>query len=288
MSIALQDNAEILEGEYEVQTTNVLAELNASEIDIQIATANRYPRSIKAFKDHVLELSTLDEETASSMFYKLPRGGKFIEGPSVRLAEVAAASYKHLRFGSRIIAVDDRFITAQGYCYDLENNIASAVEVRRRITDKNGKRFNDDMIQVTGNAASSIALRNAIFKVIPMAYIKPAYEKAKLTALGQNKSMAERREAMLTYWKKAGATEAQVFAAIGVKGIDDLGNDELLTLHGLATAVKSGEITIETAMTPPDQAGESTKIGKSSVNDKLKGKKADAASDSQASSPQDQ
>lgn len=291
-------NTEIIEGEYEVTTSSALAELNSSEIDIQIATANRYPRSITKFKSQVMELSTLDEETAASMFYKLPRGGKHIEGPSVRLAEVAAASYKHLRFGSRIISVDDRFITAQGFCYDLENNIASAVEVRRRITDKYGKRFNDDMIQVTGNAASSIALRNAIFKIIPMAYIKPAYEKAKLTVLGENKTMAQRREAMLGYWKKAGATEAQVFAVLGINGVEDLGNDELLTLHGLATAVKTGEITLESAMTPTEQDGATgAKVASSSVNDKLKGKKdkpADAkpveekaADTAQASDPQD-
>jgi hypothetical protein len=285
MSIATQDNTDIIEGEFEVETSTALAQLNASEIDIQIATANRYPRSVARFKLQVTELATLDEETASSMFYKLPRGGKFIEGPSVRLAEVAAASYKHLRFGSRIISVDDRFITAQGFCYDLENNIASAVEVRRRITDKYGKRFNDDMIQVTGNAASSIALRNAIFKIIPMAYIKPAYEKAKLTALGENKTMAQRREAMLTYWKKAGATEAQVFAVLGVSGVEDLGNEELLTLHGLATAVKTGEMSLETAMTPLEKET-SAKASTSSVNEKLKGKKGKA--DEAASTDQDQ
>lgn len=285
MATAQPVSGDMIEGEFEVSSSTALAALNASEIDIQIATANRYPRSIKRFKDQVLELATLDEETAASMFYKLPRGGKFLEGPSVRLAEVAAASYKHLRFGARIISVDDRFITAQGFCFDLENNIASAVEVRRRITDKYGKRFNDDMIQVTGNAASSIALRNAIFKIIPMAYIKPAFEQAKLTTLGKNKTMAQRRDDMLSWWKKAGATEQQLFDLLGVSGIEDLGNEELLTLRGLATAVKDGEITLETALAKPEQEGAGSKVGASSVNDKLKAKASDSE---QASSPQDQ
>lgn len=288
MSIGTQ-NTDIIEGEFEVESSSALAELNASEIDIQIATANKYPRSITTFKQQVMEFATLDEETAGSMFYKLPRGNKKIEGPSVRLAEVAAASYKHLRFGSRIVSVDARFITAQGFCYDLQNNIAAAVEVRRRITNREGRRFDDDMIQVTGAAASSIALRNAIFKIIPMAYITPALNEAKLTCLGKNKTMAERREAALTWFKKAGATDEQVFAVLGVKGEEDLGNEELITLRGLVTAIKTGEITLEAALAPPEQEP-GAKIGKSSVNDKLKGKnlKQEASDENQASDPQDQ
>lgn len=266
---------EIIEGEFEVEAnTDSLALLNRSEIDMQISTAQRYPRSVTTFKRQVMEFATLDEETAGSMFYRLPRGGKTIEGPSVRLAEVAASSYKNLRFGSRIVSVDERFITAQGYCHDLENNIAAAVEVRRRITDRSGRRFNDDMITVTGNAASSIALRNAVFRVIPMAYINPAFREAQLTCLGKNKTMEQRRTEMLTWWAKKGATKEQVFAALGIKGEEDIGNDELITLHGLATAVKDGEITFETAMAPKgEQLAIESKVAESSLNDKIKAKK---------------
>ena len=63
-----------------------LAALNRSEIDIQIQTAKRFPRSISQFKKTALAMATIDEETAGSMFYKVPRSGKTIEGPSVRLA----------------------------------------------------------------------------------------------------------------------------------------------------------------------------------------------------------
>src|SRR5678816_4803120 len=99
------------------------------------------------------------------MFYSLPRGGRNIVGPSVRFAEVVASSWGNIRSGARIIDIDDKFITAQGQCFDLEKNICVQVEVKRRITKKDGKRYDDDMIGVTGNAACSISLRNAVFKV---------------------------------------------------------------------------------------------------------------------------
>lgn len=275
MSMATTKPSEIIEGEFEVEASTTLAQLNSSEIDVQIATANKYPRSITRFRQQVLELATLDEDTAGQMFYKLPRGRdnnnnpKFIEGPSIRLAEIAAASYKNLRFGSRIIQTEDRFITAQGFCHDLENNIAVAVEVRRRITGKNGERFNDDMIQVTGAAASSIALRNAIFRIIPKAYYHEALEKAKLTCLGKNKTMAELRKIALDWFKKKGATDQQVFDMLNIKGEADLGEEELVTLRGLVNAIKEGSITLENALAKPDdEAG--AKVAESSLNDKLK------------------
>jgi hypothetical protein len=280
MSIATSPSNGIIEGEFEsdVEVNGTLAQLNSSEIDMQIATAKKYPRAVTTFMRQVTEFATLDENTAASMFYKLPRGrgsdgqAKFIEGPSVRLAEVAASCYKNLRFGSRIISVEDRFITAQGFCFDLENNTAAAVEVRRRITNSNGARFNDDMIQVTGAAASSIALRNAIFRIIPKAYYDPALNEAKLTCLGKNKTMAERRENALGWFKKAGATDQQVFAALGVKGEADIGNDELITLRGLVTAIKEGSITLETALAAPETESGS-KVQASSLNERLKASK---------------
>jgi hypothetical protein len=68
------------------------------EIDIQIATAHRYPRDIEQFRREALSIAIADEDTAASCFYKLPRKKKdeatgewiqtYIEGPGVRLAEI--------------------------------------------------------------------------------------------------------------------------------------------------------------------------------------------------------
>ncbi|MFM7859586.1 MAG: hypothetical protein ACKO96_48585, partial [Flammeovirgaceae bacterium] len=137
-----------------------------AEIDTQIATAKAFPRSEKMFMDRAISMATVTEEIAQSCIYALPRGGKPIEGPSVRLAEIIVASYGNLRSSARIVDNDGKMITSQGVCHDLENNTAVSVDVKRRITDKNGKTFNDDMQVVTGNAANAIAFRNAVFKVV--------------------------------------------------------------------------------------------------------------------------
>jgi hypothetical protein len=96
--------------------------IQRAEIDMQIATAKRYPRDLSKVKKRMLDFATLDEETAESCFYTLPRDGKTIQGPSVRLAEIAVACYQNIRVASRVIANDGRVITAQAACLDLENN----------------------------------------------------------------------------------------------------------------------------------------------------------------------
>jgi hypothetical protein len=247
-----------------------LEQLNRSEIDVQISTAKRYPRSIKSFKQQAMEMATLDEDTAASMFYVLPRGGKKIEGPSVRMAEVVGSCYGNLRYGARIVSVDDKFVTAQGACHDLEKNIAINYESKRRITDKNGKRYNDDMIQTTGNAAASIALREAIFRVVPRSLFKAIYEEAKLTSVGKAATMSEKRHRALDWFKKAGATEAQLFAFLGRAGIDEITIDDLITLRGLVTAIKEGEITIEDALAV--KAETKSKVSASPLNETAKPK----------------
>ena len=100
------------------------------------------------------------------------------------MAEIALASYQHVKAGSRIIADDGKFIVAQAVVHDLENNVSVSIEVHRRVTSKSGARYSDDMIAVTGNAACSIALRNAVFRVVPRALITPIYEAAKRVAVG--------------------------------------------------------------------------------------------------------
>jgi hypothetical protein len=235
----------------EVVANDALASIERAQVDVQIATARKYPRTLSKVKERMLSFATLDEETASSCFYTLParRGGddKPIQGPSIRMAEIALASYQHIKAGSRIINDDGKFLTAQAVVHDLENNVAVSIEVRRRVTNKSGQRFGDDMIAVTGNAACSIALRNAVFRVVPRALITPVYEAAKRVAVGDVKSLTSKRAQIIGRLKQMGAKEASILAAVGAEKIEDIDLAKLEVLIGLGTAIKDGETTLETA-----------------------------------------
>ena len=239
----------------EVVETSALESMERASIDVQITTAKRYPRSIADCKRNMLSFATLDEETAAGTFYTLPgrKGGdgKAIQGPSVRMAEIALSCYKNLRAGARIIADDGKTLTAQGVCHDLENNVCISVEVKRRVTKKDGTRYGDDMVVMTGNAACSIALRNATFRVVPLALIKPVYEAAKKVAIGDAKTLVSRRAGALDHFKKMGVPMDRIFSTLGVKGIEDIGLEHLETLIGYANAIKDGDASIDETFPAP-------------------------------------
>lgn len=213
------------------------------EVDVQIATAKEYPRSLKAARDMVVEMACSDRATAESCFYALPRGGKLITGDSVRLAEIFVAAYGNIRAGARIISIEEVFLTAQGVCHDLQQNVYYSTEVKRRITNAYGKRYSDDMVMVTANAACKIAFRNAVFGVIPRSLFLAQIEKIKKVSLGKAETLVERREVMVNWFAERGITPEQLCAGVEVPALDDMGLEEVAKLRRIANAMQDGTLS---------------------------------------------
>ncbi len=231
-----------------ISSNEALQALNRSEIDMQIATAKQYPRNIDMVLSKILEYATIDEETAEDCFYTLKRGcgnnKQLIEGLSVRLAEIFVASWGNLRVATRITGNDGKTITAQGICHDLETNVAVNAEVKRRITDKNGKTYSDDMQVLTGNAASAIAFRNAVFKVIPKAVTKKVIEEIKKVAIGEASNLEQKRSATIKWFKGRGVTIVEILKYIEVDRIELIDAEKLLILRSTANAIKEGTTSV--------------------------------------------
>lgn len=217
------------------------------ELDQAISTAKAYPRSLARVRDNIDALVMLDEETAKECVYALPRGGKPIKGPSVRFAEIVVSQYGNCKVGSRVVDVNrfEKYVEAEGVFIDLEAGMTRTARIRRRITDKTGRLFNDDMIVVTGNAACAIALREAVLKGVPKALWRRAYEAAEGVIAGDVKTLTERREGAIKAFAAWGVTPDQIFAALEVDGLDDIGLDQIGTLTAMFKAIKSGEQAVE-------------------------------------------
>ena len=232
--------------------SGTVALLNRSEIDMQVSTAHKFPRSIAQFRRDVMDMVTISEKVAQECIYALPRDGKVIEGPSARFAEVVASAWGNGRAGARVVSDAGDFVTARGVYHDLQKNVAITYEVQRRITNKNGKRFSADMIGVTANAACSIALRNAILKGIPKAFWADMYEGARRTAMGDVKTLPTRRAEAFKEFQGYGVTKEQILTKLGVSGEADIGMEQLLTLRGLLVAIRDGDTTPEQAFASED------------------------------------
>ena len=249
-----------------------LEALNRSEIDIQISTAKKYPRFIDESLTRIVQLATVNPQTSNECFYSLRRNGadgeKAIEGPSVRLAEIVAASWGNLRVASQIIGNDGKFITARGICHDLETNVAVACEVRRRITDSKGRPYSDDMQVVTGNAAGAIAFRNAVFKVVPKAVISEAIGEIKKNLIADTaKNFEETKKKMFTVFARLGVTKEMIYSYFDIDGEDAVTPDIVAELRTTYTTIKEGQATAEELFIKPyKDKGQSEQATKKAVS----------------------
>ncbi len=227
---------------------SLAVQMAKAEVDQQVSTARAYPRSIDRAVKNIKSLATLDEQSAKECVYALPRGDKPIKGPSIRLAEIIATQWGNCRIGARVVHVDrvEKFVEAEGIFHDLETNSATTARVRRRISDKKGRLLTDDMIVVTGNAACSIAKRNAILAGVPKGVWRNAYDSVERVLVGDIKTLAEKRAETMKAFAGFGVKPAQLFEALKIGGEADINADALIMLYGMYEALKSGEETVET------------------------------------------
>lgn len=244
----------------EVKQVEMLTAIDRAEVDIQIATAKQYPRDITSTLNKIATYATMDKETAEDCFYVLRRkdangNDSIIEGLSVRMAEIIAGAWGNLRVQTRIIGNDGRMITAQAICHDLETNFAVSKEVKRSIMTKKGFTFSQDMQVVTGNAASSIAFRNAVLTVIPKAVTKRIINEVRKVALGQSIDLETSRQNIIAYFSKLGVNEQQIFEYLGINKIEEIDKEKVFELRATANAIKEGTTTVnETFIKPAIEA----------------------------------
>lgn len=255
----LEDDAQETRSTALAAVDQAMGLVERAQLDSQVATAKAYPRSIAQVLKEAQGMATLDAKTAAGMFYTLKRGkgkdAKAIMGPSVRLAEVVAVCWGNLRVES---GVEDEglgrsHLTAVAVAFDLEKNVAVRIRVQRRVTTKEGHRFGDDMVGVTGNAAVSVAFRNAVFRVVPRVFVDRLFQLAQDASTGKG-TLEEKRARGWEFFKTRGVTEAELFAFLEVKGWDDVTLEHVIQMAGAATAIKDGMATVDELFRPEQES----------------------------------
>lgn len=248
------ENYEVLPVEAQDAQIVQVDAVERANVDSQVATAKRYPRDIRRSIDNSVVMATMNQETAQSCNYALPRGGKPITGPSVHLAKIIVSNWGNMRTEAKVVQITDKQVISRGTCWDLETNVASAFEVRRSIIGKNGQRFSEDMITVTGNAANSIAYRNAVFAVIPKAITDRVYYAAQRFITGDlsdSDKLLKVRTGIINNFKNSyGITEEEVVKMCGKQTVNQIGADEISMLMGTIQALKDGDTTVDELMKP--------------------------------------
>lgn len=230
-----------------------------ASIDIQVSTAHMFKRDVASCINDALAMATIDVDTAMTCGYSVPRGGKAVTGPSVHLAKIIMQNWGNFRGEAKVIATTEKYVESEAIAWDLQKNVAIKVTVKRSILTKSGK-MADDMIIVTGNAANSIALRNAIFSVIPKAVTDKIYKASQQKIIGDASEFAKKVKSVFTAFKKNYDEDQEaVLKIVGKTQISQLTNDDLVTLIGVGQALKDGDTTPEIVFRKAEKTTEQKK-----------------------------
>lgn len=245
---------EKIQTEIEPTKSESLGAIIRAEMDAQLDRANMNPRNIEKVLEDAYFMATQDKDIASACFYCLPKDGKILSGISVRFAEIIANCWGNIRAGARIISNDGKRVVAQAICIDLEKNTGMSIEVERSIIDKNGKKYREDLIVSTSNAACSIALRNSIFKVVPTVLTLKLQERIKEFSLG-TEDFEQAKQSVIEEIISNGVTAKQILTVLGKENLDDITPDHVFSLKGIINAIKDGDTTFREAFSMSKSSG---------------------------------
>jgi hypothetical protein len=249
------------------------------EIDQSVVIAKRDPRSIDTAIKRMRRLAIYNDTAAESCIYSLPRrDGKPLIGPSTNLSDVVYQSWGNCRVHIRRVGIDrrEKVVSAEGLFTDLETNSTLIMPADRSIIDKNGRLYPEHLIGTTMAAAISIAKRNVIFRAVPRAMWYPIYEEALRVIRGDEKTMAARKAKAFELFEELGVSPDKIIGAFGLKGENELTLDHLVSMRGMYSTLKAGEVTIEEMFDPRRLSGQEFEKVQNPLADEAPGGAAEA------------
>lgn len=226
--------------------------LAKGEFEVMVDNAHKYPRNINQFMNAAISLATYDEEIAASCIFSLPRKMKnektgkyeqtYIKGKSIRLAEIILSVYKNIKVEVRNGAITAKSASAIATIIDLENNTVTS-----DCGEANIHGSHNDATKLATAAARSIALRNAIFRLIPGAFSEVIYKKAVECAVGNQKTFPERRRSVFERITKLGIPLDKILNYYKKDTVEDFTPDLIEEIIGIGSSIKQGDIKIDQA-----------------------------------------
>ena len=120
---------------------------------------------------------------------------------------------------------------------------------------------------VTGNAASAIAFRNAVLKVVPKAVTKRVIEGVKQVALGQSLDLETSRQKMLEYFGKLGVSKEMILEYLNLKKVDEIDKEAVFELRATANAIKEGTTTVQDTFIKAAEEKRHTELAKRKIEE---------------------
>lgn len=228
----------------------------AAEVAAAVQVAQSCPRDIQAA---IAEMRASCSQTALAerAFYRFPRAGQTVSGPSVHLARELARCWGNVQYGIAELRRDDIAAESEviAYAWDVQTNTRNSntfFAPHKRDTKK-GVQVITDMRDIYESNANQGArrVREAIFAILPPWFVEEAKELCAATLRnGGGKPLAQRVADAIRAFEGLGVTVDQVESKVGRPSAKWTDHDvaQLIVTY---KSLQQGTVTIEDEFAPP-------------------------------------
>jgi len=242
------------------QATAIEQSRAVAEVQAAVYLAKQFPRDEREAQ-RAMENSCRQLYVAERAFYRLPRAGGAVTGPTIQLAKELARCWGHIHYGPGEMHREADRSEMLVYAWDVQSGTRAfstfIVPHKRDKKNKDGQTVPVDLItmqEIYENNANQAArrLREQIFGVLPSWFTERAKELCDETlSKGNGKPIAERREQCITLFAQLGITERQLEDKLELASLRWTGH-ELGQLSVIYGAIKRGEISRDVEFPPGD------------------------------------
>lgn len=261
--VHVPQNSAALAAPIETAAAGVAAQEEA-KIRARYALAIQQPRDIDMVRSRLLKACSRPR-FAEAARYSLPRGGKKIEGPSIRFAEEVARSLGNVSIDSAVVHDDAERRVIRVTVTDVEANLPLSTDVVvEKFVERNQLRQGQEALSSRMNSAGKVvyripadegelvvkqaaltskALRNLVLRILPADVLEEAMDACLETMTKRDAQDPDAtRKAIFDNYAKFGVSAADLKAYVGndMAHVDRATWQELRDLH---TAIKEGAIT---------------------------------------------
>lgn len=237
------------------QSTAIEQSRAIAEVQAAIVVAQQCPRSITAAVEMMRE-SCRQKALAERAFYRFPRAGTTVTGPTVHLARELARCWGNVQYGVTELRRDDGHGQSemQAFAWDVQTNTRSMqifIVPHKRDTQQGPKQL-VDMRDVYENNANMGArrLREAIYAILPPWFVEEAKDLCTATlADGGGAPLAKRVSDAIAAYDALGVSADQVEQRLG-RPRDRWTDHDLAQLHVTYKSLQRGEVTIDEEFPP--------------------------------------
>lgn len=249
------DRATAARADFVSQTTAVEQARAVAEVQAAVIVAQQCPRDMaKAIEE--MRQSCRQKGLADRAFFKFPRGGTSVAGPSVHLARELARCFGNIQYGIQELRRDDlgHYSEMQAWAWDVQTNTRSSQTfvVPHKRDKKGGPEVITDLRDIYENNANqgSRRLREAIFSILPTWFTEEAKDICTDTmANGGGKTIPQRIADAVKAFDALGVKVDRLEAKIGAKSGDWTAQD-LAGLSVSHSSIKQGTVSVDEEFPP--------------------------------------